>query len=105
MKYNRKNIMTEAHTLYNDGRFGGWAECLRKAWANAKAVKATVEALGEEAHTWYGWTLLGLEVIHGETAKAKVEVYKPLKTKTTTTKAYFTREQVCVLGTQPAKVA
>lgn len=104
MKYNRKEIMTTAHELYRDGRFGGWAECLRKAWYNAKAVRATVEALGGDANTWFGWTLLGLEVIHGETAKAKVEVYKPLKTKTTTKKAYFTREQVCVLGTQPIEI-
>ena len=103
MTYNRKNIMTEAHKLYRDGRFGDWAECLRKAWFNAKAVKATLEAIGEEAHTWYGWTLVGKEVRHGEATVAQVVVFAPLKTKTTTTKSYFTARQVVELGTQPAK--
>ena len=103
MKFNKKSIMTEAHELYRDGRFGTWVECLKKAWFNAKAVKATVEALEEEAHTWFGWTLLGYEVRHGETAVAKAEVFKPLKTKTTTNKAFFTRAQVVELGTQPPK--
>ena len=104
MKYNRKEIMTQAHTFYRDGRFGGWAECLKKAWFNAKAVKATVEALGAEAHTWYGWTLLGKEVRHGEKTVAQVVVFAPLKNKTQTVKSYFTAEQVVDLGTQPIEI-
>ena len=104
-RYNKKNIMTTAHKLYRDGRFGDFAECLTIAWADAKKVVAVREAIGEENHTYYGWTLLGFEVIHNLHAVASVEVHKPCKTKTTTKLHFFTREQVCEIGTQPYKVA
>ena len=105
MKYNKAEIMRTAHVLYRDGRYGeDFGECLRMAWADAKAINLAVAGY-EEIHTYYGWTLLGYEVIHGEHATVKVEIHKPLKTKTTTTKAYFTREQVCEIGTQPYEVA
>ena len=106
MKYNKVRIMSEAHKFYRDGRFADtFGECLKMAWENAKRIADARAVIDEEAHTYSGWGELGYEVIHGEHAVVKVEVYKVYKTKITTNIAFFTREQVCEIGTQPYKVA
>ena len=106
MKYNKKNIMTQAHEFYRDGRFADtFSECLRMAWESARKVVLVREAIAVESHTYGGWLELGYEVIHNEHAVAQVEVYKALKTKTTTKLSFFTREQVCESGSQPYGVA
>ena len=101
--YNKTTIMRTAHKFYADGRFGTFGECLRKAWENARALKALSEAVGEEIHTWYEWTLLGREVIHEQKTVAQLEVWGILKRGIRTIKSYFTYEQTCELGTQPPK--
>lgn len=103
-KFNKALIMKSAHKFYADGRFGTFGECLRKAWENAKAVKALSEAVGKEVHTWYEWTLLGREVIHEQKCIGQIEAWVThLKNKIRSIKSYFTYEQTCELGTQPPK--
>ena len=101
--YNKKTIMYNAHRFFRDGRYGTFGECLRKAWENAKAIKAFTEDVGEEVHTWYGWTLLGREVLHGETTIGQLELWEPIKNGLKKVKSYFKLEQTCELGTQPPK--
>ena len=101
--YNKRVIMLEAHKFFRDGRFGTFAECLQRAWENAKDIKHFAEGIGEEVHTWYGWTLLGREVIHNEHTIGQIELWDTLKNKVRGIKSYFTRGQTCELGTQPPK--
>lgn len=103
VSFNKAIIMNEAHAFFKDGRFGDFAECLRKAWQNAKAIKAFLEGLSEIANTWYGWTLKGREVIHNEKTIGQVEVWAILKKSIRTVKSFFTFSQTVELGTQPAK--
>lgn len=101
--YNKRAIMLEAHRFFRDGRFGTFAECLEKAWENAKKYKALAEGIGETVRTWYGWTQVGREVLHGQTTVGQIEVWETLKKRVRTIKSYFTYEQTCELGTQPPK--
>lgn len=103
VSFNKAIIMREAHAFFKDGRFGDFAECLRKAWQNAKAIKAFLEGLSEIANTWYGWTLKGREVIHNEKTIGQVEVWAILKKGIRTVKSFFTFSQTVELGTQPPK--
>jgi hypothetical protein len=103
-KFDKREIMKTAHAFYRDGRHGDFAVCLSKAWDNAKAVKKLSEELGKELHTWFGWTLLGREVIHEQKCVAQVEMWATLKNKIRTIKSFFTFEQTCELGTQPIKI-
>lgn len=76
MRYDRREIMTRAWTLYRKGNqtvtFG---ECLHRSWAvafaapeNARRVDSAKMAAGvtEETDTWFGWHSRGLDVKHGE---------------------------------------
>lgn len=101
--YNKRAIMLEAHRFFRDGRYGTFANCLRCAWDNAKKIKNFAEGVGEEVHTWYGWTLLGREVRHEEHNIGQLELWDTFKNKIMGIKSYFTREQTCELGTQPPK--
>lgn len=102
--YNKQNIMYMAHKFYVDGRLGDWAECLRKAWENAKAVKYTLESLKSEARTYAGWIKVGKEVIHGQKTAIQCVVNSVrYANQTTETLSFFTEDQVCDLGTQPPK--
>ena len=101
--YNKRVIMLNAHKFFRDGRYGTFAECLVKAWENAKNIKNFTEAVGEEVHTWYGWTLLGREVIHNEHCIGQIELWTPLKKSIRKIESYFTFGQTCELGTQPPK--
>ena len=60
-----------------------FGEALHRAWLSEKAqdvnqqrVEAAKEAAGilEEVNTWYGWKLLGFEVIHGMKALFGVDL-------------------------------
>lgn len=104
-KYDKAQIMRNAHKFYRDGRMGDFATCLRKAWARAKAVKATIEReVKEEAHTYGEFLAMGYEVIHGEHAVAKVIVDSVRYVKQVTeTLAFFTWAQVCPVGMQADK--
>lgn len=101
VNYDKAQIMRNAHKFYRDGRMGDFATCLRKAWARAKATKATIEEVGEEAHTYGEFLAMGYEVIHGEHAVAKVIVDSVRYVRQLTeTIAYFTWAQVCPVGMQ-----
>lgn len=99
-KYNKANIMKNAWRLFKTNRYGTFGNCLHLAWNDAKTEKATKDA---ELKTWFGWTLFGREVIHGQQAVAKYTVTDPKTKNGTRVLAYFTYDQTCELGTQPAK--
>lgn len=101
--YDKRAIMLNAHRYFKDGRMGNFSECLKKAWENAKAYKVFAEGVGEEVHTWYGWTLLGREVIHEQKNIGQLEMWETLKKRVRTVKSYFTYGQTCELGTQEPK--
>lgn len=105
VKYNKADIMRNAHKFYRDGRMGTFADCLRKAWANAKTIKKTVEAVGMEARTYAGWLALGYEVIHGEKTVAQCVVNSVrYAKKTVETLSFFSVAQICEKGMQADKV-
>lgn len=104
VSYNKKNIMNSAHKFFKSGRMGDWSECLKKAWHNAKVIKEALESLNEEAHTWFGWTQIGKEVLHGQKTAIQVVINSiRYASKTTEVLSFFTKSQVCDLGTQPDK--
>ena len=103
-KYNKAEIMRNAHKFYRDGRMGTFAECLKKAWQNAKTVKATVDKIGMEARTYAGWLALGYEVIHGEKSVAQCIVNSVrYASKTIETLSFFSVAQICEKGMQADK--
>ena len=82
MKYDLRAIMLRAWKNYRKGGMT-FGEALHRAWLSEKAqdvnqqrVEAAKEAAGirEEVNTWYGWKLLGLEVIHGMKALFGVDL-------------------------------
>ena len=102
--YNKKTIMVQAHKFYADGRMGDWSACLKKAWANAKTIKTTIETIGEEARTYGQWLAIGYEVIHGEHSVRQCLVNSVRYTKKTLeTLSFFTWGQVVPVGTQADK--
>lgn len=103
MRYNRSSIMKNAwkacKTTGED-----FADSLRRAWRNAKAILRAKElaAVTETTHTWYAWKLLGYEVIHESKALFQV-VVEDVKTKSGfRTLSYFGASQVT---DQPQDVA
>ena len=112
MKYNLKVIMTKAWEIFKKPAKSTitFAESLRRAWAWFKALAvnaakievAAIEAgVTEEYHTWYGWTMLGREVIHESKTVFQVVVDTPEKgIGKTFKKSFFTLSQ-----TQPAPIA
>jgi len=96
--------MKSAHRLYKSGRIGNWSICLKKAWFNARAIKRTLEYIGEEARTYGEWLALGYEVIHGQHNVAQCLINSVrYKNQNTEVLSFFTRSQVCLIGTQPPK--
>ena len=88
MKYNLKAIMTKAWEIYRKATKVAitFSEALKRAWAWAKvqasntakiAAAAIAAGITEEFHTWYGWTMLGREVIHESKAVFQVVVETP----------------------------
>lgn len=82
MKYNLRAIMLRAWKNFRKGGMT-FGEALHRAWLSEKAqdvnqqrVEAVKEAAGilEEVNTWYGWKLLGFEVIHGMKALFGVDL-------------------------------
>lgn len=101
MKYNKKSIMNKAWELVKKFELT-ISKALKIAWANAKAIlKAKMDAnVTEDCHTWYGWKMIGKEVIHESVALFKVMVID-LKTKSGyRTLSYFGASQVTELGSQ-----
>lgn len=69
MKYNLSKIMSQAWQLFR--KLGiDFSECLRRAWASAKAAAG----IQEEANTWAGWQRMGYEVKHGSKALFGVDL-------------------------------
>ena len=93
--YNLSNIMRKAWQLF-DANVGTFAECLVKAWADAKAFVEAVRNnfIEEEVHTWYGWKELGFEVIHESKNVFQITVNDPKTKSGTRVLSYFTKSQV-----------
>lgn len=93
--YNKANIMSKAWSLFK-ATTKTFADCLRQAWADAKAyVKAIKENLiEEEVHTWFGWKELGYEVIHESKNVFQITVADPKTKSGTRVLSFFTKSQV-----------
>lgn len=93
--YNLSNIMKKAWVLFN-ANVGTFAECLKKAWADAKAFVEAIRNhfIEEEVHTWFGWKELGFEVIHDSKNVFQITVSDPKTKSGTRVLSYFTRSQV-----------
>ena len=82
MSYNLSKIMSRAWKLFR--KLGiDFAECLRRAWAAAKAEPVNAARIAEakaaagvaeEVNTWAGWQRLGYEVKHGSKALFGVDL-------------------------------
>lgn len=95
MKYNLSSIMHSAWKIFRRVKTT-FAEALRLAWHNAKAVAKAKAAAGisEETHTWSGWKAAGYDVIHESKALYRVVVADPATKSGTRTIAYFGIHQV-----------
>ena len=82
MKYNLSEIMRKAWSLFY--KLGiSFSECLRRAWAAAKAEPINAERIEkakaaagvvETTNTWSGWQKDGYEVTHGSKALFGVDL-------------------------------
>ena len=106
-KYNMSKIMTTAWRIFRKAMKKAaisFAEALHRAWQSAKAEPINAERIEnakaaagvtEQTHTWYGWKVLGFEVIHGSKAVFQVTVETPENGDGKTfVKSYFTASQV-----------
>lgn len=99
-KYNLSNIMKDAWKMVKKLNIT-LSTALKIAWKNAKLVaKTLLEKATEEVHTWYGWTLLGKEVIHDSKCLFQIVIEDLTTKKGTRTLSYFGASQVCELGSQ-----
>lgn len=93
--YNFSQIMNKAWQLFN-ATSDTFAECLKKAWADAKAFVDAIRNnfITEEVHTWFGWHELGYEVIHESKNVFQITVNDPKTKSGKRVLSYFTRSQV-----------
>lgn len=93
--YNLSTIMKKAWTLFKAG-IASFAECLKKAWAEAKAFAQAIKAnlIEEEVHTWFAWKEMGYEVIHGSKNVFQLTVADPKTKSGTRVISFFTKSQV-----------
>lgn len=94
-KYDRRSIMSDAWNIFRKG-VQSFALALRMAWQNAKAQAEAKRTAGvtEETHTWYGWKVLGFEVIHESKALYKAILNDPSTKSGTRVTCYFGISQV-----------
>ncbi len=97
--YNLSSIMKKAWQLFNETS-DTFAECLAKAWADAKAFIGAIQQnlITEEVHTWYGWQQLGYEVIHESKNVFQITVNDPRTKSGKRTLSYFAKSQVQPIG-------
>ena len=108
-RYNLSTLMSKAWSIYRKASkkaTASFADALKAAWAwikvqasNTEKITAAAIANGitEEYHTWYGWTMLGREVIHESKAAFQVIVDTPEKgIGKTFKKSFFTLAQTQV---------
>ena len=90
MKYDVKEIMTRAWELYRKPylKIATFGEALHRSWMvakyhdeNSEVIENAIKASGitEELKTWYGWTLVGREVIHESKTVLQVTVKDPTR--------------------------
>ena len=93
--YNLKSIMVKAWALFK-ANMGTFADCLRKAWADAKAFVFALKnsLIEEEVHTWFGWKELGYEVKHESTNVFQIVVSDPKTKSGTRVLSFFSKSQV-----------
>lgn len=97
--YNLRNIMKKAWELFR-ATTKSFAECLRRAWRDAKAFAAALKnsLVDEEVHTWFGWRELGFEVIHESKNVFQIEVADPKTKKGTRILSFFAKSQVAPIA-------
>lgn len=83
MKYNKQRIMKTAWELARKYAGLSFAECLRRAWAVAKAAPVNAQrvaaaaaqaGISEAVATWAEWKKAGYQVIHGSKALFQVDL-------------------------------
>lgn len=83
MKYNKQRIMKKAWELARKYAGLSFAECLRRAWAVAKAAPVNAQrvaaaaaqaGISEAVATWAEWKKAGYQVIHGSKALFQTEL-------------------------------
>lgn len=94
-KFNLSSIMHSAWNLFRKLDGITFADALRMAWTNAKALNAAKTAAGitETVRTWYGWFAAGREVIHESKAVLKITLLDPLTKSGTRVHSYFAESQ------------
>ena len=83
MKYNKQRIMRKAWQIARKYTGLCFSECLRRAWASAKAAPVNAQrvaaaaaqaGISEAVATWAEWKKAGYQVIHGSKALFMVEL-------------------------------
>lgn len=94
-RFNKKTIMNNAWKMVKKNGIG-IAKALKIAWANAKVIAMAKAKAGVDgvAHTWYGWKMLGYEVIHESKAMFKATVIDLDTKKGTRVLSFFGEAQV-----------
>lgn len=88
--YHLPSLMSYAWKIYRNeaNKCESFGDALKRAWKafdvadsnREKVAKACAEmGIDEVVRTWYGWTLIGRKVIHGEHAIIKVLLDTPEK--------------------------
>ena len=100
--FNKSQIMKNAWAIYKKVfNSYSFAECLKIAWSNARLIIETIyKKISEKVHTWYGWKMLGKEVIHESKCLGQVTIIDPTTNKGTRVLSYFGESQVCLIGEQ-----
>lgn len=76
-RFNLSQIMRKAWGFFKKGT-GNFAECLHRAWINAKLIADAKEKAGisEAVNTWAGWRDNGCMVAHGSKCLFQVKLVK-----------------------------
>lgn len=101
--FNKSQIMKNAWTMFKKVKDLGFsfAECLKIAWSNARVIISEIYNKAKETvHTWYGWKMLGMEVIHESKCILQATIIDPSINKGIRKLSYFGESQVCLIGEQ-----
>lgn len=89
-----RSVMTSAWRFFRTGKVANFAQALRMAWANLKALAVAKANVSEETHTWSAWKALGYEVAHESKALFQISVLDPKTKSGTRILSYFGASQV-----------
>lgn len=98
--YNKSKIFKNAWKYFNKGIYS-FSKCLKMAWNNEKLIMSKLaeatKKYGEPLHTWYGWKLLGREVIHESKNVLQIVIDDITTRSHKKTLSYFTMSQTQIV--------